>query len=115
MRRERELKDALGGQTPVSGLSKDQFWSRFQARAGAQAPAQEPAGWYWLMHASSIRWGLGSFAAILVVLGAFLFTGPSVQAGVGVVQQLEIHGPYDSVMILEDTAEEGTFVWIDGI
>ena len=115
MRRERQLKDALGGQTPVSGLSKDQFWSRFEARARVQTPAQEPAGWYWLLHAGSVRWGLGSVAAMIVVMGAFLFSGPSVQAGVGVVRELEIHGPYDSVMILEDTAAEGTFVWIDGI
>ena len=92
----------------------DTFWSRFRSRA-ASAPQEQPLRWCWpAPYPVMARWAAA--CSIVLMLGVFSYVNLRPVAGsYHAVQALDVVGPYESVLILSDTEDQATIVWVNGL
>jgi hypothetical protein len=107
----KDLREAYSLQTRPERRA---FWSEFRSRAAA-APREERVRWWWPVPYHAVA-RLAAACSIVLMLGVFSYVNVRSASGAGnAVQALDIVGSYESVLIISDTEDQATIVWVDGM
>jgi hypothetical protein len=118
-----ELKQLLAGQQRIPPMADaDEFWARFRARAELVPQAEPSPAAHGLGTALWPRWALAGVtvaALILLMLTIELplrrSSGRQALQALSKVDQVDVFVDYASMMIVEDSENGGTLVWLAGI
>ena len=120
---DRELKRLLEDQQRIPPMTDaTEFWAKFRARAELvpqvepSAPGRDQARAFWP------RWGLAgvTVATLLLLMLTIempLWRGPdgAERQALSKVDQVDVFVDYASMMIVEDSENGGTLVWLAGL